>query len=170
MASFMNIIPASEHHIPVIRSIAFATWPTAFGTILSQAQIDYMLDLMYNESELRKRMSNPNRNFYLYKHENEFVAFLVLEKDYNGEKQFKVEKIYVLPQKQGLGIGQQLLEFTETTMKEAGYSTLILDVNRRNAAVQFYQKLGFSILKEVDTDIGQGFYMEDYVMQKLLSV
>jgi len=165
----MEVILAKKHQIPIIRKIAFATWPNAFESVISNEQIEYMLGLMYSSEELAKRMAHKNRDFYLCKQEDEFVGFLVLEKDYNEKKQFKIEKVYVLPEKQGLGIGKFLFAFTEKRMREEGYSKLILDVNRGNTtAVEFYKKQGFSIVNSMNTDIGNGFLMEDYLMEKEL--
>ena len=49
-----------------------------------------------------------------------------------------------------------------------GATSLQLQVNRDNAAKSFYEKLGFVILKEADFDIGNGYFMRDYVMEKKL--
>ncbi len=40
-----------------------------------------------------------------------------------------------------------------------------LNVNRFNSAVEFYLKKGFKIKEEVDLEVGQGFYMNDFVMR-----
>ena len=42
---------------------------------------------------------------------------------------------------------------------------IILNVNKNNSAVQFYQKVGFTIMEELILDIGEGYVMDDYVMQ-----
>ena len=45
---------------------------------------------------------------------------------------------------------------------------LTLNVNRFNKAIDFYLKNGFKIIKEENIEIGNGFLMEDYVMEKIL--
>jgi ribosomal protein S18 acetylase RimI-like enzyme len=50
-----------------------------------------------------------------------------------------------------------------------GASILELNVNRSNNAVTFYQKFGFTTTSEVDLPIGEGYFMNDYVMQKSLA-
>jgi hypothetical protein len=42
-------------------------------------------------------------------------------------------------------------------------------VNRYNKAKDFYEKAGFKIIETVDIEIGNGFYMNDYVMELPLS-
>ena len=41
-------------------------------------------------------------------------------------------------------------------------------VHDQDATLSFYKKLGFSIDKEEDIHIGNGYLMEDYVMLKML--
>jgi ribosomal protein S18 acetylase RimI-like enzyme len=53
-------------------------------------------------------------------------------------------------------------------MKTQGATTLQLNVNRNNPAKIFYEKLGFAVLNEEDIDIGNGYFMNDYVMQKMI--
>jgi ribosomal protein S18 acetylase RimI-like enzyme len=52
--------------------------------------------------------------------------------------------------------------------KEAGLSDVYLQVNRNNPAVHFYQKQGMEIVETADFDIGNGFFMNDFIMSKKL--
>jgi len=78
--------------------------------------------------------------------------------------QYKLQKLYILPTTQGSGIGKLLLQTVIDQVKSAGAQQLILNVNRQNKAIGFYTKMGFQILKEEDNDIGNGYFMNDYVM------
>jgi GNAT superfamily N-acetyltransferase len=75
-----------------------------------------------------------------------------------------LHKIYVLPQEQGKNLGKDLLEFVIQKVQKAGAQELQLNVNRYNKAVHFYQKQGFTIISKEDIDIGNGYFMNDYVM------
>ena len=79
-----------------------------------------------------------------------------------------MQKIYVLPEKQGLGLGKTLLNFAIDFGKKQGMHQLTLQVNRYNKAVDFYQYAGLEIIDEQDFDIGNGYFMNDFVMQKSL--
>ncbi len=79
---------------------------------------------------------------------------------------FKLHKLYVLPSQQGKGTGRFLLDRIMAAIKPVGKATLQLQVNRENKARHFYEKLGFTIIDEIDLDIGNGFFMNDYVMEK----
>ena len=78
----------------------------------------------------------------------------------------KLHKIYVHPNTQGLGVGRALLDFVTDQLIEEGASILRLNVNRHNKARQFYEKQGFTVTKEEDIEIGNGYKMNDYVMEK----
>ena len=54
-------------------------------------------------------------------------------------------------------------------MKAKGATVLQLNVNRHNTAKSFYEKLGFAVIKEEDIDIGSGYFMNDYIMEKRLT-
>ena len=81
---------------------------------------------------------------------------------------FKLDKIYILPSQQGKGTGRFVIEYLIDEIKQKGATALQLQVYRQNEARNFYEKLGFVVIEEKDFDIGQGFFMNDYVMEKRL--
>ncbi len=81
---------------------------------------------------------------------------------------YKLHKIYVLPLQQGKGIGRLLIEYIIQTIKKENAASLLLNVNRFNKAKSMYEQLGFKVIGEEDIDIGEGYFMNDYVMQKKL--
>jgi GNAT superfamily N-acetyltransferase len=80
-------------------------------------------------------------------------------------KAHKLNKLYVLPSAQGTGAGKALLNKSIEVVKAAGSSSLFLQVNKLNTAYSFYLKHGFIKEAEYKFDIGNGFYMDDYVMR-----
>jgi GNAT superfamily N-acetyltransferase len=81
---------------------------------------------------------------------------------------FKLDKIYVLLSQQGKGTGRFMIAHIIDDVKQKRGTALQLQVNRHNKAKDFYEKLGFVIIEEKDFDIGHGFFMNDYVMEKKL--
>ena len=162
----------------LIRSISERTWPSTYGHIISQEQIDFMLDWMYSDESLEKQMDS-GCVFYIasIKKENEqweavgFCSVSPEEEENNstekveGSKAHKLNKLYVLPSAQGTGTGKALLNKSIEVVKAAGSSSLFLQVNKLNTAYSFYLKHGFIKEAEYKFDIGNGFYMDDYVMR-----
>lgn len=148
----------------MIRSLIHRIWKPTYREILSEEQMDYMLDMMYRRDVLLAQM-HAGHVFLIITEDNAPVGFAGYECNYKGEKgSCKLHKIYVLPETQGKGIGKILLHTVAEKAREAGQQRLLLNVNRYNKAKDFYAKLGFKIVAEEDIDIGNGYFMNDYLM------
>lgn len=158
----VHIIEATKDQLPVVQKMACRIWPTAFKDILAHAQISYMLDWMYSVQALEEQFDQGHQ-FLLVKREDQCVGYAAYEM-ISSIPETTLHKIYILPAAQGGGLGKMLISEIISRMKAHGKSILWLNVNRYNSAVNFYKKLGFKIIKEVDNPIGKGFFMNDYVM------
>jgi GNAT superfamily N-acetyltransferase len=148
--------------IPLIKNLASNTWPATYSEIVSPQQVDYMMELIYSTSSLQKQIEKGQQFIIAYDEEKP-VAFASYSIKENNPSVYKLHKIYILPNQQGKGIGKQLISYIIKDIAPA--NALQLNVNRKNKALQFYQKLGFKIITEEDIDIGNNFYMKDYVME-----
>jgi diamine N-acetyltransferase len=164
--SNLTIIPATEDDIPLIRLLANKIWPQAYSSIISKEQIDYMLELMYSAASLEKQMLN-GALFIIVFDEGEPVGFASFGE--TSPAVFKLHKIYILPSQQGKGTGKFVIDYIIAEINGKGAASLQLQVNRRNKAKSFYEKLGFIIIKEFDFDIGNGYVMDDYLMEKKIT-
>jgi ribosomal protein S18 acetylase RimI-like enzyme len=164
----MQIIKVTtKDQLQVVADLAKKIWPVTYATILSKEQLHYMLDRFYNLKALQKQLES-GQVFYLAQNENqEFVGFVSYEINCKPNKT-KIHKIYVLPETQGTGIGKQLFDLVKTKAQENQQTAIFLNVNKYNNAQKFYQKLGFAITKEEVIDIGNGYVMDDYVMEVLV--
>ncbi|MGB4844767.1 MAG: GNAT family N-acetyltransferase [Ferruginibacter sp.] len=161
----LSIRIAAVADIPLIRELTFAIWPQTYSSIISQAQIDYMLDMMYSPACLQKQMEDGCTFIIAYDTDTP-VAFAAY---HETEPQiFKLDKIYILPSQQGKGTGKFIINYITTEIKKLDAKALQLQVNRHNNAKNFYEKLGFTIIDTADFDIGNGYFMNDYVMELCL--
>lgn len=161
----LMIYEASDNDISVIRNIAKITWPQTYGKILSSEQIDYMLELIYSQKSLERQFKDGHR-FYILKEFDEAVGFIDIQKVSGNIS--KLHKIYLLPKVQGLGYGQMLINYAFDKALENGTPILQLNANRYNTALNFYKKNGFKIIDETDIAIGNNYFMNDYVMEKII--
>jgi GNAT superfamily N-acetyltransferase len=159
----MVIRKAYPTDLSLIRDMAHEIWPKTYSNILSKNQLDYMLGLLYNEQKLKKEMEEGVDFILVYDgpHPAGFAAFSRIQPEV-----YKLHKIYVLPSQQGKGTGRFIIDEVIKDMKQNGATTLQLNVNRHNNARVFYEKLGFIVVREEDIDIGNGYFMNDYVMEK----
>jgi len=161
----MQILPANPSHIDIIRTIAHDTWPVTYGHIISPEQMTHMLGWMYSEKSLRQQMEEQGHHFLVAMEDGRCYGFASYE--LNGKKPgtTKIHKLYILPQSQGRGVGSKLVNAIATAALDNNNEVVTLNVNRQNKAVDFYKRIGFSIAGSEDIDIGQGFLMEDYIME-----
>jgi ribosomal protein S18 acetylase RimI-like enzyme len=81
---------------------------------------------------------------------------------------YKLQKLYVRSDIQGKGLGKALLDEVLNIVTGLKATALQLNVNRYNKAKSFYEKFGFKIIREENIDIGNNYFMNDYIMEKKL--
>jgi len=159
----LSITKALPTDINTIQSLIQRIWKPTYQHILSEAQMEYMLKMMYSTEVLEKQFETGHQ-FLLMHLNDESVGFAGFQLDYEKEGVTKLHKIYLLPETQGKNAGKTLFNEVTGIAKNAGQQRLILNVNRYNKAFAFYQKLGMQIAEEVDVEIGNGYFMNDYIM------
>ncbi|WP_316634483.1 GNAT family N-acetyltransferase [uncultured Flavobacterium sp.] len=164
----ITISEATITDIKQIQNIVNITWPITYGEILSKEQLDYMLGLFYSDEALTEQYDKKVQLFYMIYEEENNIGFIGIEHNYKGEALTKIHKIYLFPETQGKGIGKKVMDEIGDLALENNSTALSLNVNRFNSALGFYKKIGFEIKEEVDIEIGNGYLMEDYVMEKKL--
>lgn len=160
----MKIVLCKIEQLNVVIDLTKKIWPVAYGEILSKSQLDYMIDKFYNEPALRE-LVQKGHVFYLAQDDNDnYVGFVSYEINSEPNKT-KIHKIYVLPETQGTGLGRQFFELVKGKAIENNQKAIFLNVNKYNNAIHFYTKLGFVKVKDEVIDIGNGYIMDDYVME-----
>ncbi len=152
---------ATDKDFATIQQIAHATWPVAYGDIISAEQLTYMLELMYSTPSLENQLANGHQ-FYLFEIEGLPIGFASISNERNNI--FKLNKLYVLPTTQKTGAGKALLLKAIAYAKNNGGTQLVLQVNKVNKATNFYLKYGFTILEEKILELEHGYVMDDYIM------
>jgi len=147
-----------------VHLLAQDIWPVAFKEILEPDQIEYMLEWMYNVQTLQEQVQIGHL-YYLITVDGQPKGFMGLEPNYPDAGTMRVHKLYVSPKVHGKGLGKEMLEECIRLSKELNFTSVNLNVNRYNKAVDFYKYMGFEITKEEDIRIGKGYWMNDYVMQ-----
>lgn len=159
--------PLSADDFAAVTRLARLIWQATYRNIITQAQIDHMLAERYAEDSLRAYVDAPDQWFELALVDGKLCGFCACEV-YQGE--YKLDKLYIHPEQQRLGIGGLLIARAAARGREQGYGEMILAVNKRNEqAIAAYQKHGFAVRESVCVDIGKGFVMDDFIMEKPLS-
>lgn len=160
---------ADANQLQTIHEMAEVVFRETYKTILSPEQMDYMMEWMYSLANLEKQVA-MGHTYYIAWLGDEPLGYLSVRKDSvdaDGTEVWHLEKIYVMPSAQGSGLGHKLLETAKQHVRDnktAAKARIELNVNRNNPAVGFYRRQGLTILRQGDFPIGNGFYMNDYIM------
>ncbi len=164
-----SITPASEGELPAVVRLAEIVWRGHYPGIIAEAQIDYMLARGYALPVLKRYLQQAGSGLVLAKSDGVAVGFVahLLADDPHV---MKLDRLYVLQEYQRQQYGRRLIDHVVDVTRKAGRGKVILNVNRNNAnAIRAYERCGFAISERVDVPIGNGFVMEDYVMERTLS-
>ena len=164
-----SIKRASEADIMEIHDMAEVVFRHTYRDILSPEQMDYMMDWMYSPANLKKQFEDGHVYFIAYK-DCDPCAYVSVQPDGTGDDGrmlFHLHKIYVMPSEHGSGLGRKMFAQAlayASSVADGRPASVELNVNRNNPAVGFYRHLGLKILRQGDFHIGNGFYMNDYIM------
>ena len=165
----IRITQATESEIHVIKSMADVVFRNTYSSILTAEQVEYMMEWMYSKQSLEKQFSDLN-SFFITWCNRIPVGYMSIQKESITEDNITVyhlHKLYVMPEWQGRGVGELLFKKAceyATHNKNSAKARIELNVNRYNKAVGFYLRMGMKIACEGDFPIGEGFYMNDYIM------
>lgn len=156
------IIQPDASHSSALITLARTTWQATYPGIISQEQIDFMLNLFYAHPLVEVQLNDPTQFFRAIVKENQLQGYIHAYPEHGA---FKVSKLYILPEAQGAGLGQMLLKLAEKEAKQLNLFGIRLNVNRFNPAYHFYLKQGFNVEQEIDIPLDR-FMLNDYIMFK----
>ncbi len=157
----------TPEELQIVRDIAERIWPETFREILSSEQLTYMMRMMYAPEVMEKELAN-GYHFDVLVIDGAPAGYVSYAR-YDVPETAKLHKIYLLSQFHRHGYGSWMLQHVIDRCREAGFRYLRLNVNKHNVRARAsYLRNGFTDLESVKIDIGNGFYMDDFVMQKVL--
>jgi len=165
----VRIVSAADADLPAVAELAGIIWRKHYPGIISPEQIEYMLARGYSRAALRRFLTEAGAGLDLAHVGARLAGFAAYHRTDRADE-LKLDKLYVHQDFHGRGVGRRLIEATEAAAMAQRRSTLILNVNKRNAlAIRAYARAGFAVRSAVVIDIGEGFVMDDYIMAKRLT-
>lgn len=153
----------------IVESLAYSIWREHYTPIIGSQQVEYMLEKFQSKEAILDQIEKQGHLYYLLEDkDSDWVGYVaVIPKD----KELFLSKLYINTANRGKGYGRYALDFIETIARDKGLSKISLTVNKNNAhSIKIYEKLGFMISDSLVTDIGNGFVMDDYKMEKTVTV
>ncbi len=166
MQGVRDIRPMRVGDVAVLATLAAEIWREYYTSLIGVQQVDYMVERFQSEAAIRQQVADGYEYFMVGGLQP--VAYFAVQAR-PAEGALFISKFYVRGRERGRGTGRVCMEFIERLARDRGLSVLWLTVHKRNPSVQVYQRLGFEIVADIVTDIGDGFVMDDFRMEKPLA-
>ena len=169
MAAITLVPVSTQSQIDTLCAIAKTVWHETYDDLLPPGQPDYMIEKFQSDHAVKEQMARENYRYVLAKLGEAYVGFVGYAPRYQGQEEMYLSKAYILPQGRGQGVVGALFRLVEEETKKEGLSRVRLTVNKGNAhAKAVYEHYGYRTVEAVQSDIGGGYVMDDYVMVKEL--
>lgn len=169
MPSDIKIFPVkTTAQIEGVAHLAAPIWRQHFTPIIGEVQVAYMLKHFQSAQAIQQQISDEGVAYFTAKVDNQKIGYMALIAN-TDQHQVMLSKLYVAAEFRGTGVGKALLNHAEHFTAKLGLNILWLTVNRNNLhPIEWYQRQGFAIVDEQKKEIGSGFVMDDYIMEKTI--
>lgn len=153
-----------------LATLASEIWHEYWPALIGEAQTDYMVEQFQSLEAIERDVAEHAYEYWFLRtaEDGRTVGYTGgrVEPETN---RFFISKIYLLEEHRGEGLCSATIRFYERLARERGLDALYLTVNKRNEmAIRAYKAKGFEVIDAVETDIGDGYIMDDYIMEKKL--
>lgn len=157
---------STDKHCEWVEDLASIIWIEHYTPIIGIKQVHYMLDKFQSKKAIQKQITD-SYEYYFVQFDKLNIGYLSFKKE--GVNLF-LSKLYLLESHRSKGLGKSAMSFIEAKAKTLHCKHIYLTVNKYNThTINIYKRLGFSILEGIVIDIGDGFIMDDYKMEKTVT-
>lgn len=157
----------SEQQIADVANLAREIWQEYYVPIVGQEQVDYMLGKFQCERAIAKQLTD-RYEYYSVAYDKRSAGYMAVVSNM-GNTSLMISKIYVRKSDRGCGLGKQMLEFVEELCRQRRIKKIWLTVNKNNRySIEWYSRMGFTNNGPIIQDIGSGFVMDDFRMEKAI--
>ncbi len=161
----MFVPVSTEEQAQAVESLAREIWTEHYTPIIGREQVEYMLE-QYQSVETILQQIQLGILYFLIKAEEEFIGYIAVHPRID---ELFLSKIYVRSDRRGRGYGKKAVQFAEKLAKVRRLKKIVLTVNKNNVnSIRAYEKMGFKNAGSLVQDIGGGFVMDDYKMEKIV--
>ncbi|MFB9328939.1 GNAT family N-acetyltransferase [Paenibacillus aurantiacus] len=156
----------SANDIAELARLASEIWREYYIALITIEQIDYMISKFQSVPAITDQIERQGYEYVLIRHEenDSSVGYMSVREE---DRKLFLSKFYIAQAYRGRGYASQAMAFLERLCHERSLSHIWLTVNRHNgSSIAVYEKKGFRTVREQVADIGGGFVMDDYVMEK----
>ncbi len=155
----------TETTINALSDLASAIVKEHYDPILGAEQNDYMIEKFQSPQAIRDQLGHGYHYYFVLQNGVRAGFFGYYPRD--GKTY--LSKLYIHRDYRNRHLARDSIAFIADQTQKAGRNSIFLNVNRHNDnSIAAYEKMGFRKIAEEDNPIGHGYYMNDYVMEKLL--
>lgn len=156
---------SNDEEIACVAKLAAEIWKEHYTGLLGERQVDYMLEKFQSQSAIKGQIDG-GYCYYMLQSDGVSCGYFSFEEK---EDKLFLSKLYVKKECRGKGIASRAFEFMTQYCRQNKLTAIWLTVNKGNAnSIEVYRKKGFETVRAAVSDIGGGFFMDDYIMEKQL--
>lgn len=161
----------TDGDLEALAALAEEIWMGYWPAFLGEEQTRYMIEMFHSVDAMRRDIA-----------ENAYEYWFICAPDgselgYTGGHdepetgRYYISKIYLRPEARGHHLASRTFDFYDALCRERGWHAMYLNVNKGNElGLRAYKGNGFTVTEAVVNDIGHGFVMDDYVMERPVSL
>ena len=163
----LQIIPVStEEQLKTVSILADKIWRQHFPPIIGIKQVEYMLDKFQSYQAMTRQVKEEGYQYYLLHIEEKDVGYIAVKVE---DGALFLSKIYIEQSFRGRKLASKSIRFLVDRCKAESLSKIWLTVNRDNRnTIAAYEAMGFVKTREQKADIGNGYFMDDFIMEKTI--
>ena len=152
----------TDHKLRRTAEMAIDIWHECFEGVISDEQIDYMLENFQSFASIKKQVGSENYEYFNFVLDGTRIGYFAVAAQ--PDNTMMLSKLYMYKEYRGNGYAKKAFEFIKDLARQKGCKSIWLTVNRHNyGAMKVYEAFGMKVIREQVTDIGNGFVMDDYV-------
>lgn len=164
----LRIVPADTAELLYnIAALADDIWHEHFTPIIGTAQVDYMLDKFQSVDALNRQIMKEGYEYFVLIYEYLMAGYVGIRED---EDALFLSKLYIHEECRGKHITTNVMNYLTALCKKRGLNKIWLTCNKHNEkTLAVYHHLGFETVREQVTDIGNGYVMDDFILEYQIS-
>lgn len=163
MKSISIVECKNDSDLNEVAILAETIWHEYFPKIISESQIDYMVDKFQSFEAMQDQVKHQQYHYHKVYEDSELIGYIGLQ---NQPDRLFLSKLYLKDSARGKHYSSKMFEYVKKQAKKYCYSAIYLTCNKQNQhSLDVYEKFGFQWIDSVQTDIGNGFIMDDYILE-----
>ncbi len=162
--SELEFVPVKEpEHIAELANFADGIFREYFSAFHPEEKVDYLCRYLLGTETLIRAIADEGYEYYFMNADGVHVGFVGIQP---REGYLFLSKLYLLKEQRGHGFGRQGFEFVKQRAQDLGYDRIRLTCARDNTcSLAVYDHMGLAVVESVDTEVGEGIQMNDYILE-----